>query len=206
MNTKIILFSVLFAMLASYANPDDNTAAEQNDMSLEKVKAAFEQALKDMESEKKKEQQKLAEDLKNSLANAVSEWINNQKTSRTTEMNKLLHGRWEEVGRTAFPLPYDYYIRDYSYNIVKTDVFKTESLVAPYKGNAKITEYLYLETEHSSNASSLDPYLYTAITSINVSFEYQNDKFTPIDFGKSKTAIDRGWPQDIREKLKKAKQ
>ncbi len=205
MKIKIVIFSLLSVLIASYASPDDNTAAGQNDMSFEKVKAAFEQAFKDMESEKKKEQQKLAEDLKNSLANAVAEWINTQKISRTEEMDKLLHERWEEVGRTAFPLPYDYYIRDCSYNVIKTDVFKTESLIAPYKGNAKITEYLYLETEHSSNASSLDPYLYTAITLINVNFEYQNDKFIPTDFGRGKTAIDRGWPQEIREKLKKTK-
>jgi len=205
MKIKIIIISICFIMLTSYAKSDDNIASGQNDMSFEKVKAAFEQAFKDMEAEKKKEQQKLAEDLKNSLAHAVAEWINAQKTSKTEEMDKLLHERWEEVGRTAFPLPYNYYIRDCSYKIVKTDVFKTESLVAPYKGNAKITEYLYLETEHSSNASSLDPYLYTAITSINVNFEYQNEKFIPTDFGKGKTAIDRGWPQDIREKLKKTK-
>jgi len=203
MKRKIIIFCIFFALLASYAMPEDAVPQQQEGMSLENVKAAFEQALKDIETEKKKEQQKLAEDLKAKLSYAVSEWVNTQKNYRSAETNKLLHERWEDVGRTAFPLPYDYYIRDCAYKIVKTDVFKTESIVAPYKGNAKLTEYLYLETEHSSNASSLDPYLYTAITVINVNFEYQNEKFAVTDLGRGKTAIERGWPQDIREKLKK---
>ena len=178
----------------------------QETLSLESIKQAFKEAMQEMRNQKQKEEEKISLELKEKIKIAIEEWITAAKREKEAKSNKLLHRNWEELGKLVlpikFPIPNDYYLRNYAYIINNSDVYKTESVLAIYKADIRLTEKLYIEKDHSSNATSIEPFLYTATRPILIKFEYNHDRFTITEIEYGKIMLRRGWPKKVREKQK----
>ena len=169
----------------------------------ESLKEAFEEAMEKFETKRLQEQEKLKANLKSKLNLAIEEWISSAKKNKDAELNKFIDQNWEKQARSLDipPVHYDYYLRDYAYGVTKTDIIKTDSLVAPYKANVNLIEKLYVERYHAPSISYREDFLCTVTTPITVSLEYTEDKFTVINTEYGKISIEKGWPEEIKEKL-----
>ena len=140
---------------------------------------AFEQALRNVEAKRKEERKILAEKFSTQLKHAVNEWISQAKAQKDSQMNQIVDQNWDKMGFNP-PLPpghYDFYLRGYTYDKVKSDIIDTDSLTSPYKAQVVITEKLYVERYHSPDISNVDPYFFTVTNRIDLSMEYHQDNF-----------------------------
>jgi len=193
--TVLILALPLFCLAqdTTQSNDKSKNSEEAENLSAESIKQAVEKAIKETETEKEKNHAELVATLKSKLNLAVQEWVSSAKQNKKPELNKFLHQDWDLPIKVAFPIPFDYYLRDYNYLVTKADCFKSESLIAAYKAQIYIIEKLYIEGYHSSDASDKSQYYYTVTRPIKVSLDYQEDRFILTDCEYGQADIERGW-------------
>ena len=165
------------------------------DVLTKSIEEAIKKAIKDVENEKTKEKEAVASELKEKLVPAISDWVLRVRADKTKELNKLQHRDWSELKKFPSPLPHDYYLKNFNYTIVKSDIALTDSVVNPYKAFVTIEERLYLERYHSSDAAYLEQYRYTAIAPIDLQLEYRDNKFVITETKYGQVVMERGWPK-----------
>ena len=175
----------------------------QNNKSADKAETgvAFEQALKNYEAYKQKEQEKLAKRLNSNLNQITEDWITQAKAEKEDLLGTRLEQSWEKLALSfaISPAHYEYYLRGYQYSIAKSDISKTESISAPYKAAVTIREDLYVVKNHSSDNSDANPYFYTVRTTYNLNFEYRQDKFVLINTDSKIVNIENNAPVEIKK-------
>jgi len=165
------------------------------DILTKSIEEAVKKAIKDVEKEKAEEQEALSKGLTEKLIPAISDWVLRAKEDKAKEINKLQHRDWSELKKFPSPLPHDYYLKNFTYTIVKSDILITDSVINPYKAFVKIEEKLYLERYHSSDAAYLEQYRYTALTPIDLQLEYRDNKFMITETKYGQITMERGWPE-----------
>jgi len=163
--------------------------------------AAFEQALKNYETYRQKEQDALAKKLNFSLGQITENWIASAKANKENALGSRLQQSWEKLS-LLYPIPpghYEYYLRGYKYSLLKSDVVKTDSIVAPYKAAVTIKEDLYVEKNHSPDISDANPYFYTVTTDYNLNLEYRQDRFVLINSDSKIVDIKNEAPDEIKK-------
>jgi len=161
---------------------------------------AFEQALKNYDTQKQKDQEVLAGKLNFRLGQVTANWINAAKKDKVDKLNTRLPQQWEKLALVypVSPTHYEYNLRDYKYNVVKSDVIKTDSIISPYKAMVIIREELYVEKNHSPDISDADPYFYTISTNYTLNFEYQNEKFNLVNSDTKIVSIENKCPDEVK--------
>ena len=163
--------------------------------------AAFEQALKNYELSKQKDQEELIKKLNTNLDQLAQDWINQAKKEKEPLLGTRYEQSWEKL---AAKLPisrthYDYYLRGYKYSVIKNDISKSNSLNYPYNANLIIKEDLYAEKNHSPDISDANPYFYTISTIYNLYLEYRQDKFAIISSNYEITDIKNDAPVEMKK-------
>jgi len=186
-----IILSSLFLItsiqpLFSQEDPDEIAPPSPLENTLKKT-------LTDVEQENKRKEAEFIASLKRKLDLEVQRWVIEAKQKQETQLHKLIHNDWVKLDKFTTPVPYDYYIRDYDYPLVKADVLKADSLTLPYKAYIKLNEKLFIERYHSESISSIEPYLQTIITPITINLEYRDDKFVITNTEYGVIAIKNGW-------------
>ena len=138
------------------------------------------QELKNYEAQKQKEQEELIVKLNFRLGQATENWIKAAKEDKAPKLNTRIEQEWEKLSLFP-PGHYEYYLLGYKYNVVKSDVIKTNSLVSFYKAIVIVQELLYVEKNHPPNISDIRPYFYTVGINYVLNFEYKNEKFVLIN-------------------------
>jgi hypothetical protein len=159
----------------------------------ESVKKGFEEALQRLDAQKQEEHKKIASQLQGKLESAVQEWLTQQKRMRSRELNTIIEQHWENLTEFGPRIHRNYYLRDFSYTIINTDIVKSESMVDPYKAVMNLQEKLFAERYHSPDVTYPQDFYYTVTTPIKVAFEYYQDKFVVTATEYSKGSIDPGW-------------
>jgi len=180
--------------LASYAE-------ENKPLGKTETGIAIEQALKNYETYKQKEQDELAKKLNFSLNQITENWIASAKVNKESALGSRLQQSWEKLS-SLYPVPpthYEYYLRGYRYSLIKSDVAKTGSILAPYKATVTISEDLYVEKNHSPDISDANPYFYTVTTAYNLNLEYRQDRFVLINSGSNIVEIKNDAPSEIKK-------
>jgi len=180
MKSKIVIFracviTACFLCILGF----EKLFCEEPDKSIEKndtAKVNFEQALKNHDAQKQSEQEELIIKLNFRLGQATENWINTAKKDKVVKLNTRLEQEWEKLSLFP-PGHYEYYLKGYKYEVVKSDVIKTDSLVSFYKAAVIVQEVLYVEKNHPPNISDINPYFYTVSTNYTLNFEYKNEKF-----------------------------
>ncbi len=162
---------------------------------------AIEQALKNYETYRQKEQDELAKKLNFSLNQITENWIASAKVNKESALGSRLEQSWEKLSSLypVSPVHYEYYLRGYQYNMIKSDVAKTDSILAPYKATVTISEELYVENNHSPDISDANPYFYTVTTAYNLNLEYRQDKFVLINSDRNIVEIKNDAPGEIKK-------
>lgn len=166
--------------------------------SIDAITRAFKSALSDEEAEKAMKEKELAVKLRLDLSSELENWISHAKEEKVVDLNKLLHNDWIELVKFTTPVPYDYYLRDFDYTVAASDVYKSQTVPPFYKASARIIERLFIERTHSTSASSIEPYLQTAITPIALELEYREDKFVIVNTDRLQPSIEEGWQMKRR--------
>jgi hypothetical protein len=166
----------------------------------EEQNKSFEQALKNYDTQKQKEQDELATKLNFRLSQAIDNWVDTAKKDKSAKLNTRLKQEWEKLTKfyPISPIHYEYSLRGYKYKIIKSDIAKTDSLTSPYKAVVIIREELYVEKNHSPNISDADPYFFTVSTNYVLNFEYKNEKFNLIDSNDKIVSIENDCPDEIK--------
>ena len=193
-----ILFSFFFTLLNTGFS--QGAAEEKENLTAHEVQQAFEKALRNNEINKQKEQEKLIEDLRSKLNSAVDDYI--AKITGTRELNKTIKQNWETLSKYGPYINHDYYLRDYAYVDIKTDIIATGSLNTPYKAYLTITEKLFVERNHPSSVSSREKFFYTATRPIKVNFSYREGECVEENIEYGQTTLEQGWPEEVITKLK----
>ncbi|MDD5476969.1 MAG: hypothetical protein PHG87_02000 [Candidatus Omnitrophica bacterium] len=180
---------------ASYAEENNKPAAKAE------TGVVIEQALKNYETYKQKEQDELAKKLNFSLNQIIQNWIASAKANKENALGSRLEQSWEKLSSLypVSPVPYEYYLRGYKYSLIKSDVAKTDSIFAPYKATVTINEDLYVEKNHSPDISDANPYFYTVTTAYNLNLEYRQDKFVLINSDSKIVGIINDAPSEIKK-------
>ena len=163
--------------------------------------AALEDALKNYEAYRQKEQEQVAKTINLRLNQITDDWIKQAKKNKENLLGTRLEQNWEKLA-LSFPISparYEYYLRGYRYNVIKNDVIKSESITSPYKAIASIKEELYVEKYHSPDISDTTPYFFTITTVYNLNFEYRQDKLELIDTDSKIVNIENSVPEKIRK-------
>ena len=162
--------------------------------------ADFEQALKNIEAQKNQEREELTNRLGNQLNQAIDKWIDAANAQKKAQLNQIIEQNWEKLSVTfAFtPVHYDYFLRGAAYEKTKSDIIKTESLLAAYKAHAIITETLYVEKYHSPDISDADPYFFTVTNQILLSMEYVKNDFIIIGTDYKTVNIENSCPEWVK--------
>jgi len=193
-----ILFLCL--LLGKAYSEEANQPANQNqpeNLSAETIKQVVKEAIREDNREKERNRAQLISTLRSKLNLAVHEWIFHAEQSKETELNKFTHQLWELPEKVTYPVPYDYNLRGYEYEITNQDL-KTDPLITSYKANVSISEKQFIEAYHHSDASDLSQYFYTVTRRILLNLEYQQDKFVITDSRYSPVNIEPGWPPESR--------
>lgn len=161
---------------------------------------SFEEVLKKIEAQKNEELKAMTLKLNSQLNIVIDEWIAKKSRQMNSRLNELVEQNWEKFALTqpVSPLHYDYYLRGYAYQKDKADVFKSDSLGAPYKAVARVGEKLYVEKYHSPNISNVDSYFFTVTGSITIELEYRQDVFVITDSQYRFISIENDCPQAIK--------
>ena len=195
--TLITLTAVfLYLSVSSTGYCKDNNLTDKAETGV-----AFEQALKNYENYKQKEQEELAKKLNFSLGQIAENWIAKAKDAKKELLGSRIAQHWESLA-LSFPIPpghYEYYLRGYKYGVVKKDINKTDSIVTPYKAVVIIQEDLYAERNHSPDISDANPYFYTVSIAYNLSLEYRQDKFVLINTDNKIINIENDAPFEIKK-------
>ena len=189
MNYKLLVAPILLSLLF-------NTALAQT----ESIGEAFQKALKNVEQEKAKEQEELISDLKNKLNLALQDWLSMAAKEKSPQINSFIKQSWEKLSELKNSTYYDYYLKDFAYTIVKSDIIKTDSLISPYKAYITINEALFVERYHPAGISFREKFFYTAARPIILSFEYNEDKFAITNTEYKDYSLTQGWPEEIKIK------
>jgi hypothetical protein len=204
-----LIYKLLFiALFASFLNSQpvfsqDINSSSAKDKNLNSSEAlttnsvihSVKEAMKEMEQEKEKEHAQLVLQLTAKLDATTQDWITALKSSRELELNKFRHEVWQLEGTVNYPVPYDYYLRDFAYTIIKSDL-KEGSLLSGYKGIVDILEKLYVETPHSSDATDVSKFFYTSTRTITLNLEYIQNKFVITDIIYEPFHIEPEWSKD----------
>jgi len=166
--------------------------------SIDAVTRAFKSALSEDEAEKARKEKELAVKLRLDLSSELENWISRAREEKTPDLNKLLHNDWIELTKFTTPVPYDYYLRDFDYMVDASDVYKSQTVPPFYKASARIVERLFIERTHSTSASSIEPYLQTAVTPIALELEYRDDTFVVVNADRLQPSIEDGWQMKRR--------
>lgn len=139
----------------------------------------MEQALKNYETYKQAQQDKLAARFSLSLEDATETWLNPVKLDKKDKLRTRLKQNWEKLSiiYPISPAHYEYYLIGYDYNVIKSDIVKTDSITCPYKATVVVKEELYVEKYHSPDISDVNPYFYTVTTNHTLYFVYKQNKF-----------------------------
>lgn len=193
--TCLIALSLVFNFCACFGQ---DTPTVKNETGI-----AFEQALKNYEDYKQKEQDETAKKLSADLNRAAQEWIAQAQKNKDSLVGTRLEQNWEKLA-LYFPISpshYEYYLRGYKYSVIKNDIRKSDSITTPYKAALVIKEELYVEKNHSPDISDATPYFYTVTTSYDLNFEYKQDKFELINTDSKITNIENNAPEQIRKRV-----
>ncbi len=194
--TFILAAAFLWAGIFSASYAEENKPAAKTETGV-----VIEQALKNYETYKQKEQDELAKKLNLSLNQIIQNWIASAKANKESALGSRLQQSWEKLSPVypISPVPYEYYLRGYKYNLIKSDVAKTDSIFAPYKATVTINEDLYVEKNHSPDISDANPYFYTVTTAYNLNLEYRQDKFVLINSDSRIVDIINEAPNEIKK-------
>ena len=190
MNYKLLVAPILLSLLL-------NIAFAQT----ESMEEAFQKALKNVDQEKAKEQEELVSDLKNKLSLALQDWLSMAAKEKSPQIDGFIKQNWEKLSELKNSTYYDYYLKDFAYTIVKSDIIKTDSLISPYKAYINVNEELYVERYHPAGISFREKFFYTATRPIILSFEYNTDKFSIINTEYKDYSLTQGWPEEVKSKV-----
>lgn len=192
----ILVITFLWGPIFSASHAEENKPITKTEAGI-----AIEQALKNYETNKQKEQDELAKKLNFSLNQIIQDWIASAKINKENALGSRLKQNWEKLSwlYPVSPVPYEYYLRGYKYSLVKSDVVKTDSILAPYKAAVTINENLYVEKNHSPDISDADPYFYTVTTACHLNLEYRQDKFVLINSDSKIVDIINDAPSEIKK-------
>lgn len=197
MRKVIYIIFVFFLCRVSFAEDAVSSGKASPEASRDalarSIEEAIKSAVKDIQAENAREQETNARELSVKLVAALDEWFAQVKELKTKELNKLQHHDWSELKKFPSPLPYDYYLKNFSYTITSNDISLTNSVVNPYKAFVEIDEKLYIEGYHSSDAAYLDQYRFTVLTPIELQMEYRDNMFTVVDTKYGQPVMERGW-------------
>lgn len=196
--TIIVGLIVSFCSLIFSVSFGQNTSKEAT---KNETGAAFEQALKNYETYKQKEQEETAKKLYVSLNQLTEDWIAQAEENKENLLGTRLDQNWEKLA-LSFPISpshYEYYLRGYKYRVVKNDVSKSDSITSPYQALVSIKEELYVEKNHSPDISDAGPYFYTVTTSYNLNFEYRQNKLELINTDTKIINIENNAPEAIKK-------
>jgi len=196
----LVIFSFFFTLLNTGFSQE--VEEEKQNLTAHDVQQAFEKALRSIDINKQKEQEALIGDLRAKLNLAVDDYIAKISGKRELELRKAIKQNWEELSKYGPYIHYDYYLRDYAYVDIKTDIISTGSLNTPYKAYLTTTEKLFVEREHAPSVSSREKFFYTAVTPIKVDFSYHGGECAEDNAEYEQTSLNQGWPQEVISKLK----
>jgi hypothetical protein len=163
------------------------------------IKHAVKQAIKEIDAQKKQKEEQFIAQLKLSLEAYIKEWIASRNKEKMAQVGLLVHEQWTELKKRTTPIPYEYYLRDWAYSIVKEDIFKSNSLLEPYRALVEIKEERYIERYHSPDAGNVKDYLHTVIKIIQLNMLYHQDKFVVSELKEGEISILPGWPDKKSE-------
>jgi len=192
----ILMIVSSWSLFLSAAHAEGNKPITKTEAGI-----AIEQALKNYETYKQKEQDELANKLNFSLNQTIQNWIASARANKESALGSRLEQNWEKLS-PAFPIspvPYEYYLRGYKYSLIKSDVAKTDSILTPYKATVIINEDLYVEKNHSPDISDANPYFYTVTTAYNLNLEYRQDRFVLINSDSKIVGIVNDAPSEIKK-------
>lgn len=170
----ILVITSFWSLIFSAAYTEENKPVTKTETGI-----ALEQALKNYETYKQKEQDELAKKLNFSLNQITASWIASAQANKESDLDSRLEQSWEKLSSLypVSPVHHEYYLRGYKYSLIKSDVAKSNSIFAPYKATVTIREDLYVEKNHSPDISDANPYFYTVTTVYNLNLEYRQDGF-----------------------------
>jgi hypothetical protein len=166
----------------AFSQDINNSSAKAQDvnslktLTTDSVKSIVKEAIKESDQDKEQKHKQLISVLKVKLKLATEDWIVDSRRGRKLQLNTLRHENWEFMGKIDYPAPYDYYLRDFDYSIVRSEL-KENNLLSGYKGIVDIAEKLYVQTPHSSNAVDISKFSFALSRTITLNFEYTQDKF-----------------------------
>jgi hypothetical protein len=192
----LVCFLFSFGLERSFCEEQDKTK-EKNDSS----RVAFEQALKNYDTQKQKDQEVLAGKLSTHLNQTIEAWINAAKKDLDAKLNTRFSQNWEKLALVyaVSPVHYEYNLRGYKYSVSKSEVISTDSLTSPYKAVVVIKEELYVEKTHSPDISDANPYFYTVGTNYTLSYEYKNEKFNLVNSNSEIVSMENKCPDEIKK-------
>jgi hypothetical protein len=185
----IISLAMIFFLLAF----GGNIFAEEEKISLESIKKAVKEAIKEGQAEEQQKQEQLSLELKTKLDATMDDWLADQGRILAAQLNQLKHDSWATLNTRVTPVPYDYYLRDWSYFLVKKDISKTDSFVTPYKGVVEVIEERYVERYHSSDTANIKDYLHTIRRPLTINLEYRQDNLIITNVKEGELSIVAGW-------------
>jgi len=196
------IFSCLFSCLAGLSLFSGPCLAEETLKApgATETGIALEQALAKMEAKKDEDFKKLVAHLSEQVKQTVDKWIAQRSELRRTELNSLVDQNWEKLSliKNNSHLHYDYYLKGYDFSKGQSDILKSDSLTAPYKGRAVVIEKLYVEKYHSPDISSIDPYFFTVISHITLNVEFNQLAPTVTSVDDKVVSIENESPAEIK--------
>lgn len=165
------------------------------------VGVSFEEAMKKMEAQRAEERRVLTQKYKEKLSKAINTWISQKEIQKKSEMNEVIDQNWDKLPKeyNFNMLHYDYYLRGYNYSIASSEIRETQSLTAPIKAQAVITEKVYAEKYHTPDISNVDPYFFTVTTAITLDMEYHQDDFVTTGTGSKIVSIVNDCPPELKK-------
>lgn len=165
-------------------------AADESNVELQKT---VEKAIKAVDAEKARKQLEFEAKLNSELKLVANAWVEMAKDEKKEELNRLIHKDWSDMTKYTSPMPYDYYLRDFDYQVTRSDASRTGSITVPYAGYIKLIETQYIERYHSSEASSIEPFLHTVTRPITLVLEYKDNKFKIVNIEYGPLTLEPGW-------------
>ena len=163
--------------------------------------ASFEQALRNIETQKAAERKALILKCKEKLNLVLANWLFQREALKKSQLNGAIKQDWDRLSDRYFSSVHsEYYLKGFNYSILSSEIKETESLTAPIKAQVVILEKIYAEKYHTPDMSNIDPYCFTVTSSITLSMEYRQDNFVVTNTDtKMMSMNNNNYPEELKK-------
>jgi len=192
-------FILMYFSVAGHGLCEEQPAGETEGLG-EVLTTSVRKAIEEVDMQKSAEKAEKEEYAARRLDDFIKRWVGEKGSQRKAGIKAKVDQAWQDLLSTP-PQHIDYYLRDYSYRVMRKNITESDSVTYPYNAAVDIEELLYVD-QAPLMGEPRSEYQYTADTIMRLNLQYDgaSGQWQLVETKNVDVQLKKGWPWGIRKK------